>query len=134
MGLWHEIESYPSVFQTGTCNNAYYSLDLTTAIVDVFNTQVINQQLDTINGSAVIADDAAGTGKLVVTFPIADTDRKYDSNIIKLKLRVYCFGIELYGTTRFVTLHFYDTSCTGSALLRCRGINIHTYSQKPFVP
>ncbi|XP_061721996.1 uncharacterized protein LOC133528577 [Cydia pomonella] len=73
MGLWHEIESYPSVFQTGSCNNARYTLDEELGIVDVFNTQVIDQVLDTIRGNATIAEDADGTGKLVVTFPIAGT-------------------------------------------------------------
>ncbi|XP_063387670.1 uncharacterized protein LOC134673601 [Cydia fagiglandana] len=73
MGLWHEIESYPSVFQTGTCNNARYTLDEELGIVDVFNTQVTGQALDTIRGNATIAADAGGTGKLVVTFPIDGT-------------------------------------------------------------
>ncbi|XP_047994051.1 uncharacterized protein LOC125232436 [Leguminivora glycinivorella] len=73
MGLWHEIESYPSAFQTGTCNNARYTLDAALGVVDVFNTQVIDQSLDTIRGNATIAEDADGTGKLVVTFPIAGT-------------------------------------------------------------
>lgn len=27
MGLWHEIEGYPSTFQQGTCNNANYTLN-----------------------------------------------------------------------------------------------------------
>ncbi|KAI8424832.1 hypothetical protein MSG28_006760 [Choristoneura fumiferana] len=102
MGLWHEIESYPSVFQTGACNNADYTLDLTTGVVDVFNTQVINQRLDTINGSAIIADDAAGTGKLVVTFPIADTDLTtstdywvLDTDYDSYALVYTCYNIDL---------------------------------------
>ncbi|CAK1550414.1 unnamed protein product [Leptosia nina] len=73
LNLWHNIESYPSAFQTGTCNNAFYSPGTTTA-VDVYNTQVINRTLDSIRGTADIAK-SANTGKLIVTFPIAGTNR-----------------------------------------------------------
>ncbi|XP_047536967.1 uncharacterized protein LOC125070976 isoform X1 [Vanessa atalanta] len=71
MGLWHNIESYPSLFQPGTCNNALYTLN--DGIVDVFNTQVINQRLDTINGVATLAS-TDGSAKLIVSFPIAGTN------------------------------------------------------------
>ncbi|GBP17935.1 Apolipoprotein D [Eumeta japonica] len=73
MGVWHEIESYPSVFQTGTCNNARYTL--TDAGVEVYNTQVVGQQLDYIYGSAALASPDDGLGKLVVSFPIAGTNQ-----------------------------------------------------------
>lgn len=73
MGLWHDIESYPTEFQFGTCANAFYTL--VNGTVDVFNTQVVNQRLDTINGVAVIAS-TDGSAKLSVSFPIAGTNRK----------------------------------------------------------
>ncbi|KAG6455295.1 hypothetical protein O3G_MSEX009121 [Manduca sexta] len=72
MGLWHDIESYPTPFQGGTCNNAYYTLN--NGVVDVYNTQVINQRLDTINGQAVLAS-VDGSAKLNVTFPVAGTNQ-----------------------------------------------------------
>lgn len=61
------IETYQSDFQAGTCNEANYMLtpNLT---VDVVNTQVVNQQLQTENGVAVLAT-TDGSGKLLVTFP-----------------------------------------------------------------
>lgn len=71
MGLWYNIELYPAIFQDGTCGNANY--ELVDGTVDVFNTQVVNETLDTIRGIAVIATDD-GTGKLRVSFPIAGTD------------------------------------------------------------
>ncbi|XP_038206910.1 uncharacterized protein LOC119828739 [Zerene cesonia] len=72
LGLWHTIESYPSVFQGGSCNNAYYSLG-TASDVNVYNTQVVNEKLDEIWGTAdLISTD--GTGKLLVSFPIAGTN------------------------------------------------------------
>lgn len=74
MGLWHDIESYPSGFQEGQCNNAYYTLG--DDAVGVFNTQVVDQNLDTIRGTAVPNSDD-GSGKLLVSFPIAGTDCKY---------------------------------------------------------
>lgn len=67
MGLWHEIEGYPSTFQQGTCNNAFYTL--VGGVVDVYNTQVIGERLDEIDGSAVIAS-TDGSAKLTVTFPV----------------------------------------------------------------
>ncbi|XP_037876122.1 chlorophyllide A binding protein isoform X2 [Bombyx mori] len=70
MGPWHEIESYPTQFQSGTCSNAFYSLR--DGRVDVFNTQVINQRLDTINGVATVAS-TDGSAKLTVSFPIPGT-------------------------------------------------------------
>ncbi|KAJ0173509.1 hypothetical protein K1T71_010658 [Dendrolimus kikuchii] len=71
MGLWHDIESYPTDFQFGSCANAFYTL--VDGQVDVFNTQVVNQRLDTINGVAVIAS-TDGSAKLSVRFPIAGTN------------------------------------------------------------
>lgn len=67
MGLWHDVESYPDPFQDGTCNNAFYTL--IDGVVDVFNTQVINQTLDTIRGTAVITS-TDGSAKLEATFNI----------------------------------------------------------------
>lgn len=74
MGLWHDIESYPSGYQEGDCPNALYSLS--DDGVDVFNTQVISQNLDTIRGIAVPKSDD-GSGKLLVSFPIIGTNCKY---------------------------------------------------------
>lgn len=69
MGLWHAIESYPMPFQDGTCHNADYTLNEQLGRVDVFNTQVINQTLDTIDGYAVPLPSEDGSAKLLVTFP-----------------------------------------------------------------
>lgn len=88
MGLWHDIESYPSEFQDGSCNNAFYNL--IDGVVEVLNTQVINQTLDTINGVATIDPQANGSGKLIVTFPVAGTDGKswFTNNDIYYSCRV----------------------------------------------
>lgn len=75
-GLWYEIEGYPSTFQQGTCNNAFY--ELVGGVVDVYNTQVINQTLDEIYGIAVVAS-TDGSAKLTVTFPV---DGNPDGKII----------------------------------------------------
>lgn len=74
LGTWYDIESYPVRFQDGTCPTATYTASTTG--VDVFNTQVVGQQLDTIEGSAVLTTDD-GQAKLNVSFPIAGTNRKY---------------------------------------------------------
>lgn len=73
-GQWYDIESYYDAFQTGTCNDALYTLN-PEGVVDVFNTQVLELELDTINGTAVVAS-TDGSGKLDVTFPVAGTDCK----------------------------------------------------------
>ncbi|CAK1583857.1 unnamed protein product [Parnassius mnemosyne] len=72
LGLWHDIESYPSRFQFGTCSNAYYTLN--GSVVDVFNTQVVNQSLATIDGVATLVSDPENSAKIVVTFPVAGTN------------------------------------------------------------
>ncbi|KAL0819468.1 hypothetical protein ABMA28_007573 [Loxostege sticticalis] len=69
-GIWHDIESYPSVFQTGACRNAEYTVDNATGIVDVLNTQVLGTSLATINGQAVLVSED-GSALLNVTFPMA---------------------------------------------------------------
>lgn len=74
-GTWRLIESYPSDFETGDCNEATYSLG-TDGTVIVYNTQVANQTLDFIFGSAVVAS-TDGSAILDVTFPIAGTNREY---------------------------------------------------------
>lgn len=66
LGRWRLIESYPSEFQNGTCNDATYTLG--DNVVLVYNTQVIDERLDTIDGTAVPAT-ANNDGKLLVTFP-----------------------------------------------------------------
>ncbi|CAH2044979.1 unnamed protein product, partial [Iphiclides podalirius] len=73
LGLWHDIESYPNAFQFGTCSNAYYSLN--GSVVDVLNTQVVNQRLATINGVASLVADPNNSAKIVVTFPIVGTNQ-----------------------------------------------------------
>lgn len=71
MGLWYDIESYPQEFQNGTCSTATYTL--TSEGVEVYNTQVLDETLDYIYGSAVPEFDD-GQAKLIVTFPVAGTD------------------------------------------------------------
>lgn len=66
LGTWRLIETYFAEFQTGTCARAEYSLGNNSVLVE--NTQVVNQTLDSIIGSAVLAGDD-GLGKLLVTFP-----------------------------------------------------------------
>lgn len=66
VGRWRLIESYYAEAQNGTCNEATYTLNNNG--VEVFNTQVINQQLNTITGLATVAS-TDGSAKLQVTFP-----------------------------------------------------------------
>lgn len=61
------IESYASDFQSGGCNEATYTPG-TDGTVDVYNTQVIDQRLDTMTGVAEVAS-TDGSGKLKVQFP-----------------------------------------------------------------
>lgn len=48
MGQWYDIESYPSNWQSGTCNSAFYSLR--GSFVDVVNTQVVDQAISVRQG------------------------------------------------------------------------------------
>lgn len=74
MGVWYDIESYPQFFQDGTCSTATYGL--IEEGVHVFNTQVVNQTLDSIIGLAVPDSSETNDARLTVTFPIVGTDRK----------------------------------------------------------
>lgn len=74
MGLWHDIESYPAPFQMGTCPNAQYTLN-TDGTVTVYNTQVVNQVLDEMIGTAVVAS-TDGTAWLRVTFNVGGVNGK----------------------------------------------------------
>jgi retinol-binding protein 4 len=78
MRTWHDIESYPSMFQTGTCRNANYALG---EVVDVLNTQVLNQTLDVMRGIAVPSTNDS-SAKLDVSFPIAGTNGKNPSHLL----------------------------------------------------
>uniref|UniRef100_A0A2A4JTH0 Lipocalin/cytosolic fatty-acid binding domain-containing protein n=1 Tax=Heliothis virescens TaxID=7102 RepID=A0A2A4JTH0_HELVI len=77
MGLWHNIELYPTAFQSGTCSNADY--DLVGGSVTVVNSEVINERLYTVNAVAVPAT-SDGSAKLVVTFPIPGSDQTVSSD------------------------------------------------------
>jgi lipocalin len=67
-GLWHEISSYYSENAMGTCARAEYTLE--GGVVNVVNSQVVNQGLTTINGTATVID-VNGGGKLSVTLEVA---------------------------------------------------------------
>lgn len=77
MGTWYDIESYPGDFQNGKCNTASYSEHPDPDIdVDVYNTQVINQALFSIRGTAVQEPNTDGSAKLTVTFNVEGADGK----------------------------------------------------------
>ncbi|CAK1550413.1 unnamed protein product [Leptosia nina] len=54
MGQWYDIESYPSNFQGGTCNSAFYSRR--DNFLDVTNTQVVNQRISVRQGVGRFAE------------------------------------------------------------------------------
>ncbi|XP_050664604.1 uncharacterized protein LOC126965205 isoform X19 [Leptidea sinapis] len=72
-GRWFDIQSYPSNFQGGTCNTASYTKQDGTNLLDVVNSQVINQSLFRATGVARLAG-AANVGKLIVTINNEDLD------------------------------------------------------------
>lgn len=95
MGLWHDIESYPTVFQDGECPNARYTaLDSNT--VSVYNTQVVDQSLGVINGIATVAS-TDGSAKLKVTFDGQNPSGK------DLKLNIIvCVKLQVSADTCFI--------------------------------
>lgn len=77
MGTWYDIESYPGDFQNGKCNTATYSEHPEPGVdVDVFNTQVINEALVSIRGTAVLDPSTDGSAKLRVTFNVGGYNGK----------------------------------------------------------
>lgn len=74
LGTWYDIESYPAGFQSGTCNTQ--QLDVNGGVVEVVNSQVVDQELDTIKATAVPAVDD-GSAKLTVTFPAGPNGEQF---------------------------------------------------------
>lgn len=68
------LETYHSDFQRGTCNDATYTL-LSDGTVSALNSQVIDEELDTITGIATLAS-TDGSAKLSVKFPTSKQLRK----------------------------------------------------------
>ncbi|KAF9816947.1 hypothetical protein SFRURICE_016828 [Spodoptera frugiperda] len=81
LGVWYDIQSYPSDFQDGTCNTAEYSQGNNG--VHVYNTQVVDQTLVSISGNAVLEPSNDGSAKLKVTFNVGGTDVTTDYWILK---------------------------------------------------
>ncbi|XP_013192152.2 uncharacterized protein LOC106136222 [Amyelois transitella] len=93
-GTWRLLSSYPAEFQDGTCQDATYSL-LDNGTVEVYNTQVVNETLDTITGSAVLASEN-GTGLLLVSFPGSPEQSEYwiiDTDYTSYSLVYSCVNI-----------------------------------------
>ncbi|XP_022123845.2 uncharacterized protein LOC110999209 [Pieris rapae] len=72
MGQWYDIESYPSTFQYGTCNSAFYSRR--DNFVDVVNTQVVNQTISIRQAVGSFVENEL-TAKLSLNF--GSTPRDY---------------------------------------------------------
>ncbi|CAF4867620.1 unnamed protein product [Pieris macdunnoughi] len=72
MGQWYDIESYPSTFQYGTCNSAFYSRRGN--FVDVVNTQVVNQTISVRQAVGSFVENEQ-TSKLSLNF--GSTPRDY---------------------------------------------------------
>ncbi|XP_047994052.1 uncharacterized protein LOC125232437 [Leguminivora glycinivorella] len=65
VGTWHEVSSYYSANAVGTCARAEYTLVGST--VNVVNSQVLNQRLDQITGTAtLIGTDQSGRLNVVL--------------------------------------------------------------------
>ncbi|XP_045533466.1 uncharacterized protein LOC123720757 isoform X2 [Pieris brassicae] len=72
MGQWYDIESYPSSFQYGTCNSAFYTRQGN--FVDVVNTQVVNGTISVRQGVGSFVENER-TSKLSLNF--GSTPRDY---------------------------------------------------------
>ncbi|CAH0594385.1 unnamed protein product [Chrysodeixis includens] len=67
-GTWYDLESYPTGFQSGTCNTANYDLNPDNTY-DVLNTQIVNQLLQSRPGTASPTTND-GSAKFEVSFLI----------------------------------------------------------------
>lgn len=67
-GTWFDLESYPTNFQSGTCNTANYKLNDDNTF-DVENTQIVNQLLQSRPGTASPTTND-GSAKFEVSFLI----------------------------------------------------------------
>lgn len=68
MGTWHQVARYYSTNGQGTCNRAEYALSGN--VVQVLNSHVLNQTLDTVAGNATIVSND-GSARLSVVLEVA---------------------------------------------------------------
>uniref|UniRef100_A0A2A4JTG0 Lipocalin/cytosolic fatty-acid binding domain-containing protein n=1 Tax=Heliothis virescens TaxID=7102 RepID=A0A2A4JTG0_HELVI len=80
LGTWYEIARYPQPTQQGQCNSATYA-NAANGAVSVLNSQVLNEALASISGSAVVSS-TDNTGKLTVTFVVAGEVRNQDLYVL----------------------------------------------------
>lgn len=78
MGVWYNIESYPQFFREGTCSRTSYGL--TEEGINIFNTQVVDETLDSVIGLAVTDPSETGEARLTVSFHIPEWNCKQYSN------------------------------------------------------
>ncbi|XP_071542891.1 apolipoprotein D-like [Panulirus ornatus] len=70
MGRWYEIERFPNPFQDGNCAVADYQL-LPNGTVFITNTQLVEGQVDVVNGTATLWNNTS-EGRLEVEFPFTE--------------------------------------------------------------
>ncbi|XP_022818056.1 uncharacterized protein LOC111350651 isoform X1 [Spodoptera litura] len=73
-GPWIEVARYPQPTQAGQCNRASYT-PIAGGAVSLINSQIVNGELATIQGVAVVARDD-GTGQLEVSFSVNNEIRR----------------------------------------------------------
>ncbi|XP_042866947.1 apolipoprotein D-like [Penaeus japonicus] len=69
LGRWYEIERFFNPFQDGTCVTADYAL-FPNGSVSVRNTDLLEGEINTIDGVATLTDDPS-VGQLFVEFPFS---------------------------------------------------------------
>ncbi|XP_022817977.1 uncharacterized protein LOC111350580 [Spodoptera litura] len=73
-GTWIEAARYPQPTQAGQCNRASYT-PIAVGVVSVMNSQIINGEMTTIEGTAIVARDD-GTGEFIVSFNVNNEIRR----------------------------------------------------------
>lgn len=124
-GLWHDIESYPAPFQMGTCSNAEYTLNAD-GTVFVYNTQVVNQVLDVMTGTAVLAS-TDGSARLRVTFLVGGVNGKCQpSKVLVLLLTTHSLSfIPLSFINSHLSIHTFYTQSIHTSFILTLSIQLH---------
>ncbi|CAH1637879.1 unnamed protein product [Spodoptera littoralis] len=137
-GTWIEVARYPQLMQAGQCNRASYT-PIAGGAVSVMNSQIINGEMTTLQGTAVVARDD-GTGEFEVSFNVNNEIRRSNyyvlaTNYLSYALVYSCVNVDngnkqrvgSWKLSRSGTLTAQDIAAIDAVVSRTQGLHEDYY-------